>query len=66
MVSCWTQGVRRPLEQLSAILEGTDINIKGLVVTVQAMKPEGEKKAALPLHVDIKSMWGLRLTLRPL
>jgi len=56
MESCWTQGVRRPLEQLSAILEGTDINIKGLVVTVQAMKPEGEKKAALPLHVDIKSM----------
>jgi len=56
MESCWIQGARCSLEQLFAILESTDINVKGLDVTVQAMKPEGAKKAALPLYVGIKSM----------
>ena len=56
MESCWIQGARCPLEQLSALLEDTDINVKCLVVPVQAMKSEGAKKAALPLYVGIKSM----------
>jgi hypothetical protein len=54
------------MEQLSAILEGTEIEVKGLFVSAHVMESEGAKKGALPLYLSIKSRLVLSFTLRPL